>query len=183
MKYLLFLPAGAGAVIGLFWASRAFQVRDAAEVLRLTLAGTVVSLIALACLGSAFSELAETAGSLATTEQLSIAISVPVGLLLGVCYAVTPIAARGVLSATAPAGQQARVFGLQATFTDVLCILPIAISGVSTQFAGARTTFLFIGSLGAVVFVLAELPQASHRRSVPIGLLPEAVPVTLAGDA
>jgi MFS family permease len=186
--YLLAVPAGAGALIGLYWASRYFQLRDANDILRLALLGTVVSMVALACLGTAFSQIAEFTDrhilfATATSQRLSVAVAVPVALLLGGCYAVTPIAARGVLSATAPAGQQARVFGVQATFTDLLCIGPLLLSGFSTEVAGPRITFLLVGILGAAVFLLLEFVRYSRKdhASEPIAAQPAAI--TLANDA
>jgi hypothetical protein len=97
-------------------------------------------------------------------QELSIAVAMPVALLLGICFAVTPVAGRTILSATAPAGQQGRVFAMQGTFTDMLCLAPLALTGVSTELAGARVTFMFVGIVGIALFALLELTQLGKIR-------------------
>ncbi len=168
-QMVLLLPAGIGVLGGLAWAGRSLRVTFAPSVLRLTLLGSVVSVVALAGLGDLIAGLAHMSDQglvsfLASPERLSTFVVVPVGLLLGTCFAVTPIAGRAILSATAPAGQHGRVFAMQGMFTDMLCVAPLALSGLSTEVAGARTTFLAVGIVGLALFAILELTHLGHVR-------------------
>jgi len=155
------VPGVVGALLGLFWVGRSFSLTDAPRLMRLTLAGTVVSVLALAALdqGLGLANLAWRASVIPHVEigiNSSILVAIPVALLLGICVAVAPVGARAVLSATAPHGQQARVFASQAMFTEFLIILPLLLAGVGTEFAGPRVTFGFVAAAGVVLFLVLE---------------------------
>ena len=161
---VIIVPAIAGGLAGLGWAARGLHVRLAPQVMRLTLLGTIASAVALAGLGeglAAFTGIAgiDWLGGLRDPASLSIIVAIPVALLLGICFVVAPVGSRTVLSATAPGGEQGRVFATQATLTDLVAIIPLLAAGIGTEIAGARTTFLFIGVLGAALFVLLELQR------------------------
>lgn len=166
-------PAALGAAAGLWWAGRNVTPAGAGGVLRLAILGSAVSVIALATLGAAVANLAASGeGTLARlledTKQVSVVVAVPVALLLGACFTLIPIAARTVLTATAPSGHHARVFAMQATFTDVLSLLPLLLFGASAELAGARTTLLFVGLCGVgllVAFEYFRMPMGVRRRA------------------
>jgi MFS family permease len=167
----LVIPAAAGALIGMAWAGRSLHVQVAPGVMRLTLLGLAVSLFALAGLGNALAGLAgihqdNWFSFLAHPQNLSFAVAFPVALLLGMCWVIAPIGARTVLTATAPPGQQARVFALQGTLTDVLAILPLMAAGFASEFAGPRVTFVMLALLGTALFAAME------ARTSGAGLLP-----------
>ena len=176
-QVMLIAPGVVGVIAGLVWSGRFLHVWVAPNVLRVALLVSAVAVVALAGLGNVVARLAEMSDQgfvshLESGHLLSVLVAMPVGLLLGICFSLTPIAGRAILSATAPEGQQGRVFAIQGTFTDVLCILPLALSGMSTEFAGARTTFILIGGLGLGLFALMELTwlgqvRHAHRRPLP----------------
>lgn len=157
----LVAPGVLGVGIGLYWAGRWLEAEAAHHVLRLTLLGTVIGLLALGGLGGGLSVLAswlqpDTSVSGDSSTVLAVLITIPVALLLGLCFSVGPVAARALLSAAAPRDQQSRVFAMQSTVTDSLAIVPLVMSGVGAELAGGRATFLFLGLLGAAVLVLVE---------------------------
>ncbi len=167
----------AGAGVGLLWAGRRLHHYSHVRVMRMTLMGTVTSLVALAVAGHALAGSVRATrlplpGSFGDVTDVSFAVAIPVAFLLGVCFAVGPIGARAVLTHTAPAGQQARVFAMQATFTDSLVIVPLMLAGAGTQLAGAWATFVFVALIGIGVLVALDTPrllgQREARRAVPV---------------
>lgn len=169
----LAIPAAAGLLGGLGWASRSFHHGIARPVLRLTLLATVVSLFALAVLGDGLAAMSRELGLWAPFGDesiLEIAVTVPVALLLGACFAVGPVSARAVLSAAAPRRQQARVFAVQGTLTDVVAILPLALAGAGVQASGTLPTFLFLGVLGAAAFAVLEVTTARLPAAASSGI-------------
>lgn len=178
----LAIPAATGALLGLFWAGRSLDARAAPGVMRLTLVGLAVSLFALAGLGNILAGLAglhedNWFAFLAHPQSLSFAVALPVSLLLGMCWILAPIGSRTVLTATAPRGQQARVFALQSTLTDVLAILPLMAAGFASEFAGPRVTFVLLAFLGTALFAVMETRTAGGR------LLPLAPPLPARSDS
>lgn len=174
----ILVPAIVGGFIGLAWSARALHLHIAPQVMRLTLLGTVAAAIALAGLGDGLATLTELGsvgfGSLQNPVHMSVAVAMPVALLLGMCFVVAPIGARTVLTATAPRGEHGRVFATQATLTDVLALAPLALAGIGTEMAGARVVFLVIGAMGVVLFAALELlsiRRQSESRRAPMGLL------------
>lgn len=176
------IPGVIGVLGGLAWAGRSLELGIAHSVLRLTLAGTVVSVIALAGLGDAMAGIADLSQQAPLNymhdhSHVSLAIAIPVSLLLGICYAVAPIGGRSVLSSTAADEEQGRVFAVQATVTDMLAIVPLVAAGVGAELAGAQATFLFVGILGAALFVALEL-GAFSAAALP---KPVAKPISVEG--
>jgi hypothetical protein len=164
------VPAVLGILAGLFWAFRALHVGMAPAVMRMTLLGIIVSVVALAGLGNGLAMLTSLSAHgpleyLHNPAHLSLAVAVPIALLLGICFVVAPIAARTVLTATARGREQGRVFATQAMLTDVLAITPLIIVGVGTEIAGARAMFLFVGAIGATLFIALEVLRI---RSAPL---------------
>jgi MFS family permease len=173
----LVVPAGAGAVIGVLWAGRSLHIQLAPSVMRLALLGLTVSLFALAGLGNVLAGLAgihedNWFSFLAHPQNLNFAVAFPVALLLGICWVIAPIGARTVLTATAPAGQQARVFALQSTLTDVVAILPLILAGFASEFAGPRVTFVLLALLGTAIFALMEARSTGATLLTPGQALP-----------
>jgi MFS family permease len=168
-------PGVLGVGLGLYWAGRWLEAERAHHILRLTLLGTVVALLALGVLPGGLTAVEswlrpDTSVTINSSVILAIVVTVPVALLLGLCFAVGPVAARALLSATAPRDQQSRVFAMQSTVTDSLGIVPLVLSGVGAQLAGGRATFVFLGLLGLAVLVAVEASgihgaasQRSHR--------------------
>jgi len=157
---VLVVPGGIAAAAGLFWAGRSLHVHIAPQVMRLTLLGTAVGILALAGLGDALAGVAGLSGGLLTPfdngTHMSLAVAIPVSVLLGICFGVAPVGSRTLLSATAPHDQQGRVFAMQSTATDVLALAPLLLAGVGVEFAGAQSTFAVIGVAGLAVFLLLE---------------------------
>lgn len=177
------VPGVLGALLGLFWVGRSFSLADAPRVMRLTLLGTVVSVLALAALdhGLGLANLAWRASIVPHVEigmNSGIVVAIPVALLLGICVAVAPVGARAVLSATAPHGQQARVFASQAMFTEFLIILPLLLAGFGTELAGPRVTFGFVAGVGVVLMLVLEALTAPLRALAPTPV-PAAAPVAV----
>ncbi len=166
---LLIAPTIVGGAIGLVWGSRSLHVHAAAPVLRLCLIASVASVISLAVLGPVVAGVASSSdwtllSMLDNSRGMSTLILTPVGLMLGFCFTVTPIAGRAILSSTAPAGQHGRVFAMQGMFSDFVCILPLALSGISTEMAGARSTFLLVGGIGIALVLVLELTRLGRLR-------------------
>lgn len=157
----LVVPGVLGVGIGLYWVGRWLEAEKAHGVLRLTLLGTAVGMLALGGLPGGLTVVAswlqpDTAVTTNSGVVLAVIVTVPVALLLGLCFAVGPVSARALLSATAPRDQQSRVFAMQSTVTDSLAIVPLVLSGVGAELAGGQATFLFLGLLGAAVLVVVE---------------------------
>lgn len=172
----LVLPGVLGVGLGLYWTGRWLEAERAHRALRLTLLGTVIGMLALGGLPGGLTAVTswlrpDTAVSVNPSVILAVVVTAPVALLLGLCFAVGPVSARSLLSATAPRDQQSRIFAMQSTVTDSLAIVPLVLSGVGAELAGGRATFLFLGLLGAVVLILAE---ASGLHGVPSKSRPSA---------
>lgn len=153
-----------GAASGLLWAGRQLHLHSQLPVMRLILVGIVVSMISLVAAGQLLAASARASGLplpdyFGDQRDVSFAVAIPIALLLGLCFAVGPIGARAILTATAPEGQQGRAFAMQATFTDSLVIVPLMLAGAGAELAGTWTTFLLVAALGAVV--LAFVPRVT----------------------
>ncbi len=173
------LPGVAGAALGLAWVWRSFALEEAPRVMRMALFGTVASVLALAALDRGFglAEQVATATILPNPNlapNSSVLVVLPVALLLGISFVIAPICARAVLSATAPRGQQARVFATQSTLTEMLVILPFLLAGAGTEFAGPRATFGFVALVGIAAIMLLEAVASRPAVSEPVPALAEA---------
>lgn len=158
-----------GCAGALAWAGRSLHVRHAGPVLWLSLLGSVAAVVLLASLSQVVSGAGElnewTLDSrMGDSRLFATVIMTPVGLLLGICFTITPIAGRAILSATAPDSQQGRVFAMQAMFSDLVCMVPLGLSGVSVELAGARSTLMLIGALGLCLVFVLKLTALGHSR-------------------
>lgn len=174
----LFAPGVVGALLGLVW-SRNLTLRRAQDAMRLSVIGMVVSVFALAVLDYGlhavvrFSQVAPMV-SLETHLNTTFVVALPAAFLLGLAFSVSIVSARVALTETAPVEQQARVFATQETLTESLLVLPLLLTGIGAEMAGARTTLAAIGIVAVFAFALLELPRF-RRLPVPAPL-PEAVP-------
>lgn len=177
----LFAVGALGAGLGLLWSGRGLSLGSAPRAMRLALTGMVGAVALLVLLGhpveeaSELSRLAFLAG-IGAGPHVSFAAALPLALLLGICISVAPIGARAVLTDTAPAGQQARVFATQATVSHAAVILPLLLAGAGTQLAGPRVTLTVLGVVGFAVLLTLERLQIGRRS-------PALAPVAVEADA
>ncbi|MGK2964180.1 MAG: MFS transporter [Tepidiformaceae bacterium] len=175
VAYLL-APGVLGIVVGLVWAGRYVNLESAPSVMRLALMGMLVSVFALAVLDYGLMAAAQYSqvppiARLEASMNTTMVAALPVAFLIGTCMAGALVSARLVLSETAPIGQQARVFATQLTLTEAVLILPLAIAGIGTEFAGARVTLVILGVMGVGLFVLLEgFMAARSSRPLPAPL-------------
>jgi MFS family permease len=188
----LLLPGIAGAAIGLMWAGPAVNRRSAGSTMRLALLAMAVSVFALAALDFGVTAVAEHSqigliSHLGAVMNTTYVVAFPVAFLLGLALSGALVSARVALTETAPLGQQARVFAVQATLTDGIVVLPLLLMGVGAQLAGARPTLAAIGVLCTLALISIEHPRFKARpvlhgpalleaAYVP-ALLPEAPPL------
>ena len=169
----LFVPGLIGAGIGLLGIGHRLTLDAAYQAMRLALAGTVLAVLALALLGDSVSVAAQHSqvGLLARLDSAvhtPFLVALPAALLLGLCWSVAPVGARAILTGTAPAGQQSRVFASQATLCDGVILAPLILAGAGAEFAGPRITLVFVGVLGLIVLWVLENLDASRRSSRPV---------------
>jgi MFS family permease len=169
-----------GLVIGLAWAGRTLTMNLASRAMRAVMVITVFSVLALAGLSTGLQELAahsqiEQLERFQGSLNMGFAVALPVALLMGLCLSIAPVTARTVLSETAPRGHHGRVFATQGAFTDLVLVLPLLLAGFGTDFAGARVTFLCVGTVGTAVFLMLERmgPLSSHLQ-LPLAEAPAA---------
>ena len=160
--------AALGAAAGLLWISRVRTGGTSSRMVRLSFIGTVAAVIALVSLSRTVGEAAEHSGisllaGLGDSSRLPFALSLPSALLLGLFLTAGPIGARALLTATAPAEQQARVFAAQTTLTHAVTILPLLLAGVGAQYAGPEASLAFIAVLGVAALVSLELTRLRRR--------------------
>ncbi len=168
-------PAALGALLGLLWAGTQLRLSEAERVMRTTLLGVIVSLFALAGLesGLGLAGIALDAADLTTRGagfDIDLVLALPVALLFGASLSVAPIAARAVLSATAPHGSQARVFASQSTLAEMLGVLPLLLAGLGTEVAGPRPTLGLVAVAGTALFLALEAASASRGALQPLAV-------------
>ncbi len=166
----LVAAAVAGVLLGLVWSGRALTVALAPHAMRGMVLVSVACSLTLAGLGFALASTIELAGvsglsALENGALLSFVLAIPAVFALGAASSVSPVAARTVLTETAPPAEQARIFASVATLSDVLVILPLALASVSAELLGARPTLLLVGLLGALVLAIFELGPSGR----PVG--------------
>lgn len=171
----LFVPGVLGVLAGLWWCSRNCNPARSGEVMRLSLAGMVTAVFALAVLDLTLSVVAQASQvppimRLEASVNTTFAVALPAAFLLGAALSGALVSSRVALTETAPAGQQARVFAVQGTLTDALLVAPLFLTGLGTQFAGARFTLAAIGVLAVVALMALELPVLSRwlSRRLPL---------------
>ena len=168
MIYLLG-PGILGIVVGLFWAGRRVTVERAHSVMRHSMAALVVAVLALAALDYGVTAVAHYSQVppivyLEASVNTTFAVALPVAFLVGLALTTSMIGARVALTETAPEGQQARVFAVSETLTEVLVVAPLLLAGVGTQVAGARSTLLAVGAIGLAAMLVLELRSSRRLR-------------------
>ncbi len=182
----------AGALAGLAWAARHRTSERTVESMRWALAAPLVGLFALAPVGDRLSTLtvygaSVNLGGVGPEFLIGTFAALPAVFVLGASLSVAPVIARSVLTATAPLGQQGRVFAAEGILSSLLVIPGLLAASMATDLISARATVIAIAVLGAVVFVALEF--AATKRWAPLqrgeGLRPLvdaprpiAVPVT-----
>jgi len=160
----LILPGIVGALFGLVWTGGMLTPRRARSIMRLCLLGLIVGVFALASLDYGITAVFEFS-QIPPLVHFSVAlnttyiVALPVAFILGTALSASVVAARVVLTETAPIGQQSRVFAVQSTLTDAVVVLPLLLLGVGAQFAGARPTLAAIGIVATLAFVAMEHPR------------------------
>ncbi|MEO9255867.1 MAG: hypothetical protein ABI305_10015, partial [Tepidiformaceae bacterium] len=160
----LLVPGIAGAAIGLAWAAPAVTRERAGSIMRMALLAMAVSVFALAALDFGVTAVAEHSqigliARLNASVNTTYIVAFPVAFLLGLALSGALVSARVALTETAPLGQQARVFAVQATLTDAIVVLPLLLMGVGAQLAGARPTLAAIGVLCTLALIAIEHPR------------------------
>lgn len=170
--------AGVGGMAGFFWTSRTLTLGVAPRALKVTLLLMVLSLLTLALLNGRF--IASPGSGFEALEPLnllrasSFAVPFSIAAALAISLTVAPIGARTILTETAPPEHQARVFATQAIVTDIVVMLPLLLSGLGTQFAGARVTLLVLAAVGLAMFLLLEhvMTRAGREAQATSAALP-----------
>lgn len=169
--------AGLGGVAGFYWTSRTLTLHVAPRALKVTLLLIVVSLVTLSAMNARFiaspgMDGFEVLEPLNLLRASSFAVPFTVAAILAMSLTVAPIGARTILTETAPREHQARVFATQSIVTDVAVVIPLLLSGVGTELAGARVTMLVLAGFGLGMFVLLERvlharPGGGHEAAAP----------------
>ena len=160
----LILPGLVGAVAGLIWTGGMLTPQRARSIMRLCLVALIVGVFALASLDYGITAVFEFS-QIPPLVHFSVAlnttyiVALPVAFILGTALSASVVAARVVLTETAPIGQQARIFAVQSTITDAVVVLPLLLLGVGAQFAGARPTLAAIGVVATLAFIAMEHPR------------------------
>ena len=145
---ILGAAAIAGGGVGFIWAANMRPAR-AEEVLRPMMVAVDATSALFATASHGFLNGAGETGILTGL--------VPLALVSGLTLTLAPIAARAVLTGRAPIEQQARVFATQGFATNLAVVIPLALLGVSTEVAGAGTTFWLLAVVGAASIAAFEL--------------------------
>lgn len=157
-----------GAVVGLIWASRTMTLARAPGTMRLAALGFGVGALALAALdytltlALGYSQI-PTIGVLEAHLNTTALVAMPVAFLLGACLSGAMVSARVALTETAPAAQQARVFATQLWLTETLIVLPLALAGLGTEFAGARPTLAAVAALAVGTLIVMDFGRLRER--------------------
>lgn len=166
---LLFLPGAAGVAFGLAWCGRRLRTEALVPAMRLsllTLAGAALAAAALD-LGVTLAARSAPLGlftHLAGAVDVTLAVATIVALAVGFGLTVSLVAARAVLSATAPPDQQGRVFAIQESLSEAVLLLPILVAGVGTEALGARPVLAAVALVVLAATLAGEL-LAARRAS------------------
>lgn len=168
MLIFLVLPGVLGVAVALLWSARSITVISARDVMRVSLLGMLIAVFALAALDygvSAFARYSQVPPvvRLEAYMNTTFVVALPVAFLLGIVLTTSLVAARVVLTETAPRGQQARVFAVQESFSELFVVLPLLAAGIGTQVAGARPTLAVIGVVIALTMFGFELVRYRSR--------------------
>lgn len=166
-----------GALVGLGWAARHLTPSRSSFAMRLVLLGALVSTFALTPLGDGLGTLTVTGldiGGTAGPFGAGSLAAIPAVFVLGMTLSMAPIVARSVLTSTAPAELQGRVFATEAVLSNLLVVPALLLAALSTDLMSARATVMLLGLTGGVLFLLLEL--RSLRGAPRGGREPVAVP-------
>jgi MFS family permease len=157
-----------GAVLGLLWSARNVSARSVNDTMRLAIAGMAVGVLALGTLdyGVQAVAIASQVGPIIRLEaslNTTLLLAMPAAFLLGVSFAGALIAARVALTASAPVADQGRIFATQAVVTEALLALPLLLTGLGVEFAGARMTLTALGIAALAVMVVLEIARGGER--------------------
>ncbi|MEZ4502935.1 MAG: hypothetical protein R3C39_09945 [Dehalococcoidia bacterium] len=160
-----------GALVGLTWSGRALTSVRAPHALRAVLVVSIGSMLALVGLAALLIEAAELSRIGVLTHatysmDLGMVVAALAALMLGLCTSIAPVGARTILSETAPAGTQGRIFATQSALTDVLTIAPLMAAGAMTGTAGPRASMALIAVLGLLLFAGLEVRRIRRSREV-----------------
>ncbi len=178
MLIFLVAPGVLGVVVALLWSAKFVNVISARDVMRVSLLGMLVAVFALAALDygvSAFARYSQVPPvvRLEAYMNTTLVVALPVAFLLGIVLTTSLIAARVILTETAPRGQQARVFAVQESFSELFVVLPLLAAGIGTQMAGARPTLAVIGVvIGLTMFAFEIVRYRSRVGPVPVPVDP-----------
>lgn len=178
---MLVAAGAAGVGLGLLWAGRSLSMRLAPRAMRLTMFAAVLSAVTLSGFGHVLSAIVEfgplpAVAALDQPRPASFALALPAMLVLGASFSVAGIAARSVISQTAPMVHQGRIFASVGIFTDIVVIVPLALAGLTAELLGARPVLLIFGVSGLAVLVLLEV-VTTGRRVPSLALAPESRPL------
>ncbi|MCC6387613.1 MAG: MFS transporter [Dehalococcoidia bacterium] len=168
LAYLV-APGVIGIVLGLAWTNRGVNLERSRMVMRYSVAGLVVAVFALAMFDYGLAAVVNLT-TLQPISQLRIhmnatfVVALPAAFLLGLGLSTTLVSARVALTESAPVGQQSRVFATQETLTEGLLVLPMLLTGIGAEIAGARMTLAAIGMVSLAAFVIIELPRLREAR-------------------
>ncbi|MCK9517406.1 MAG: MFS transporter [Dehalococcoidia bacterium] len=166
----LVVPGAAGAILGLGAGLKKMSTHSAAALMRRSLAGMLVALFAFAVFDYGVRAVIELSGvrpivELEASMNTTYIVALPAAFLLGLSLSLAVVASRVALTGTAPQGQQARVFAGAELLTESLLVLPLLLTGVGTEVAGARVTLAAIGGAGVAVVIACEAPLVLARFS------------------
>ncbi|MCC7365798.1 MAG: MFS transporter [Dehalococcoidia bacterium] len=167
----LLAPGIVGAIAGLAWGAMERNAESALPGMRRAVAGMIVAVFALAVLDYGLRAVVELSGVNAVTGvdvtlETTFAVALPAAFLLGFSLSLAVIASRVALTASAPVGQQARVFAVQDTLTESLLVLPLLLTGFGAEWAGARPTMAAIAILATLGVFLVEKPRIARREGI-----------------
>jgi MFS family permease len=168
---MLLVPGAIGGALGLLLVGRLFERRQARTLMMMSLLSISIGLIAFAALDYGVQSFVYVSTNyqitvIAPSLSTSIIVGAPAAFLIGFGITSALVSSRTVLTATAPIGQQARIFAAQGWMTDTILILPLLFAGIGTEMAGARPMLAGIGVLGLTVLVVLEF-VAPRRHGLP----------------
>lgn len=177
---VLAVTVGVGALVGLGWSARYLRPSHSPFAMRLVLLGGLAATVALTPLGDGLGTLTVTGldvGGTAGPFGAGSLAAIPAVFILGVAMSMAPIVARSVLTATAPAELQGRVFATEAVLSNVLVVPALLLAALSTDLMSARVTVMLLALIGGAVFVLLELRalRGTRRPASDSTAVPEAV--------
>jgi MFS-type transporter involved in bile tolerance (Atg22 family) len=188
-QIVMLIVAGAcGVVFGLGWAARWITPRQAPAMMRVVLAALLVSMFALTPLGDGLATLTVSGaafrfGGVAEPVLVGTLAAVPAVFILGTALGAVPTTARSVLTTTAPAGQQGRVFAAESVLSNALLVPSLLLVALSTDLVSARATMMLIGLIGLAVFALLEYRALRRLAADPLTMVAPAATAMPESDA